>query len=66
MKARGIAILDYTNLDFKTAAKEQEKLEKAIKELVAGSPNVVYSQVDMKERRGDAQPDITKLKFRQT
>jgi hypothetical protein len=49
---------------FKEAAEEQERLEQAIAEIVKGNKRVVFHQVDMKERRGDTPPDITKMKFR--
>jgi len=65
MKARGIVVLDYDiEGGFKEAAEEQERLEQAIAEIVKGNKRVVFHQVDMKERRGDTPPDITKMKFR--
>ena len=65
MKARGIVIIDY-DIDggFKEAAEEQEKLEEAIADIVKDNKRVVFHQIDMKERRGDVPPDITKMKFR--
>jgi hypothetical protein len=65
MKARGIVVIDYDiEGGFKEAAEEQAKLEKAIQDIVKGNQRVVFHQVDMKERRGDVPPDITKMKFR--
>lgn len=65
MKARGIVVIDYDiEGGFKEAAEEQAKLEKAIQDIVKGNNRVVFHQVDMKERRGDVPPDITKMKFR--
>jgi hypothetical protein len=65
MKARGIVVLDYDiEGGFKEAAEEQERLEQAIADIVKGNKRVVFHQVDMKERRGDTPPDITKMKFR--
>ena len=66
MKARGIVVIDY-DIDggFKEAAEEQEKLEQAISEITKNNKRVVFHQVDMKERRGDQSPDISKMKFRQ-
>lgn len=65
MKARGIVIVDYDiEGGFREAAQEQEKLEAAIKEIVQGNNRVVFHQVDMRERRGDVPPDISKMKFR--
>ena len=66
MKARGIVVIDYSDLDgFKEAAEEQARLEEAIASIVKGNKRVVFHQVDMKERRGDQSPDISKMKFRQ-
>jgi hypothetical protein len=65
MKARGIVVIDYDiEGGFKEAAEEQAKLEMAIQDIVKGNKRVVFHQVDMKERRGDVPPDITKMKFR--
>lgn len=65
MKARGIVVIDYEiEGGFKEAAEEQEKLEKAIASIVDKNKNVVFHQVDMKERRGDKTMDISKMKFR--
>lgn len=65
MKIRGIVILDYDiEGGFKEAAEEQERLEQAVANIVKGNKRVVFHQVDMKERRGDVPPDITKMKFR--
>tara|TARA_R100001377_G_scaffold80986_1_gene60215 strand:+ start:172 stop:375 length:204 start_codon:yes stop_codon:yes gene_type:complete len=65
MKARAVVIID---LDiqggFKEAALEQEKIEQAVAAIVKDNPNVIYHQVDMKERRGDKKVDITQMKFR--
>ena len=65
MKARAITIIDY-NIEggFKEAAEEQAKLELAIQDIVKDNKRVVFHQVDMKERRGDVPPDISKMKFR--
>lgn len=65
MKCRGICIIDYSvEGGFKEAAREEAALEAAIKELVSNNPNVVHYQVEMRERRGDAAPDLKKMKFR--
>jgi len=65
LKARGLILIDYELTGgFKEAAEEQARLEAAMKELTRGNPRVVYQQCDIKERRGDAHPDITKLKIR--
>ena len=66
MKARGIVVIDYSELNgFKEAAEEQARLEEAISSIVKGNKRVVFHQVDMKERRGDQSPDSSKMKFRQ-
>ena len=65
MKARGIVLIDYVfDKGFKEDAEEQRRLEDAIHILTAGNPRVVDTQVDMRERRGDAPPDIKRLKIR--
>jgi len=65
MKARGIVVIDYEiEGGFKEAAAEQDKLEKAVAGIVSGNRNVVFHQVDMKERRGEKTMDISKMKFR--
>lgn len=66
MKARAICLIDY-DIDggFKQAAEEEKKLEQAIKNLVSGNKRVVHYQIEMRERRGDTAPDISKMKFRQ-
>lgn len=65
MKARGIVVIDYDiEGGFREAAIEQDKLEKAIANIVDGNKSVVFHQVDMKERRGEKTMDISKMKFR--
>lgn len=65
MKARGIVIIDYDLPGgFIEAADEQKKLQEAVHALVKGNPRVVYSEVDIRERRGDQKPDIKKMKIR--
>lgn len=65
MKARGVVIIDFEfEGGFKEAGEQQVALEDAISKLVTGNKSVVYHQVDMKERRGDNPPDISKMKFR--
>lgn len=65
MKARGIVIIDYDLPGgFIEAADEQRKLQEAVQALVKGNPRVVYSEVDIRERRGDQKPDIKKMKIR--
>jgi|TARA_X000001316_G_C898319_1_gene17457 hypothetical protein len=65
MKCRAVAVIDYDLPGgYRDAAIEEEALQKAIDELVKGNPKVVYSEIDMKERRGNNKPDIKKMKFR--
>jgi hypothetical protein len=65
MKARGVIVIDY---DFPGSltdiAKEQARLEAAMKELAIGNPRVVFYDCDIKERRGDKRPDLRAMKFR--
>jgi len=65
MKCRAICLIDY-DIDggFKAAAEEETKLEAAIKSLVRNNKGVVHHQIEMRERRGEVAPDITKMKFR--
>lgn len=65
MKARGVIVIDYEFPGgIKEAAAAQEKLEQAMNEIARGNNRVVYYQCDLKERRGDKRPDVTKMKFR--
>jgi len=65
MKARGLVVIDYDLPNgFIEAAEEQKKLKDAIAELVRGNPRVIHHEVDIRERRGDAKPDIKKMKLR--
>lgn len=65
MKARGVIIVDFEFQNgFKEAGEQQVALEQAVANFVTGNQSVVYHQVDMKERRGDSAPDISKMKFR--
>ena len=65
MKTRAIAVLDFSDLEgFKHAGEEQEKLTQLIKEYAKGNPHITFSDVDMKERRTNKQPNIREMKFR--
>ena len=65
MKSRGIVIIDYEFPEgFMQAAEEQKKLTEAVEALVRGNPRVVFSEIDMRERRGDHKPDIKRMKIR--
>lgn len=68
-KARGIAIIDYELPNgFIDAAEEQQRLKDAISNLVKGNPRVVFSDVDIRERREhrhhNGNPNIKKMKIR--
>lgn len=64
MKARGVILIDFEFDNLKEAAAAQERLERAMEDLVRGDRHVVYYQSDMKERRGDNRPDLRQMKFR--
>ncbi len=65
MKARGIVIIDYDLPGgYKDAAAEEDRLQKAVDNLVKGNPRVKYHEVDIRERRGEGKPDIKKMKLR--
>ncbi len=65
MKCRGLVVIDYDCPNgFIEAAEEQTKLQEAINQLVRGNPRVIHHEVDIRERRGDAKPDIKKMKLR--
>ena len=65
MKARGLILIDYELPGgYMEAAEEQKRLEEAMNNLVRGNNRVSYYQCDIKERRGDAKPDLRKLKIK--
>lgn len=65
MKARALCLIDYEiEGGFIEAAKEEEALKNAIKDLCTKNKQVVHFQVNMKDRRGDTAPDLNKMKFR--
>jgi hypothetical protein len=68
MKLRALVLLDYDLPDagLIEAADQQKALQSKVDEITKGNSNIVYSTVDMRERRGDTQPDLKKMKFRQT
>jgi hypothetical protein len=60
-----VIIIDFeVNGGFKEAGEQQTALEAAIADFVKDNSSVVFHQVDMKERRGDNPPNISKMKFR--
>jgi len=68
MKLRALVLLDYDIPEggLIEGAEEQKRLQAEIDKYVSMSKNIVYSTVDMRERRGDTKPDLKKMKFRQT
>jgi len=65
MKARGLLLIDFEFPGFKEAAKMEEQLEATMNAITKDNPFVVHQQMSLKERRGDAAPDLDKMKFRQ-
>jgi hypothetical protein len=68
MKLRALVLIDFEIPDggFLEAAEEQTALQVKIDEIAAANSNIIYHTIDMRERRGDTQPDLKKMKFRQT
>ena len=68
MKLRALVLLDYDIPEggLIEGAEEQIRLQAEIDKYVSMSKNIVYSTIDMRERRGDSKPDLKKMKFRQT
>ena len=65
MKCRGLILVDYELPGgFADAAEEEKKLKTAMESLVSGNNRVTYFACDMKERRGDAKPELKNLKIR--
>ena len=65
MKARAIIIVDF-QIDggFSEAAAQEQKVKDAIAALSKDNPAIVYTDMEMKERRGDGKPDVSRMKFR--
>ena len=64
MKVRAIVLIDYTINSYDEASREHQKDKNGIESIVAGNPLVENIQTDMRERRGDGMPDISKVKVR--
>jgi hypothetical protein len=65
MKARAIIIVDFEiNGGFSEAAREEQKVKDAIAALSKDNPCIVYTDMEMKERRGNGKPDVARMKFR--
>ena len=64
MKARGIAVIDIDIEGYREAAEVEEKLNEIIKNLVDRDKRVVNYAVQLRERRGDQPPELSKMKFR--
>lgn len=64
-KVRGIVLIDYIVNGYEGIAQEKATIDQTIKNMCAGNPNVVKFETDIRERRGDDLPDISKVKVRQ-
>lgn len=65
MKARAIIIVDFEiNGGFSEAAIQEQKVKDAIAALAKDNPCIVYTDMEMKERRGDGKPEVSRMKFR--
>jgi endonuclease YncB( thermonuclease family) len=63
-KVRAIILIDYLVEGFDGAARSHNKVKSAIAQLVDGDTEVTNYVTDMRERRGDELPDISKIKVR--
>tara|TARA_R110001599_G_scaffold83143_1_gene223561 strand:+ start:874 stop:1077 length:204 start_codon:yes stop_codon:yes gene_type:complete len=65
MKARAIIIVDF-QIDggFSEAAEQEQKVKDAIAALAKDNSAIVYTDMEMKERRGDGKPEVSRMKFR--
>jgi hypothetical protein len=68
MKLRALVLLDLDIPDggFLEAAEQQKELQKCIDDIAKNNEYIGYTAIDLRERRGDTQPDLKKMKFRQT
>ena len=64
MKIRALVVLDLEVDGFKAAANEQDKIEELVSDFTENNSSVVWSGVDVRERRGDTPPDLNSMKFR--
>lgn len=65
MQLRAIMLVDLEVDNFQEAASMEAKLQESLDTLVSLNKNISYTALDIKERRGNAKPDISKMKFRQ-
>ena len=65
MQLRAIMLVDLEVDNFQEAAAMEAKLQDSLDTLVSLNKNISYTALDIKERRGNAKPDISKMKFRQ-
>tara|TARA_Y100000310_G_C20558606_1_gene751857 strand:+ start:438 stop:638 length:201 start_codon:yes stop_codon:yes gene_type:complete len=65
MQLRAIMLVDLEVDNFQEAAAMEAKLQESLDTLVSLNKNISYTALDIKERRGNAKPDISKMKFRQ-
>ena len=64
MKVRAIILADYVVEGFEEAAKEHAKIKNLLASGLDGNPKCKSWQSDMRERRGNEMPDISKIKVR--
>tara|TARA_B100000902_G_scaffold60421_1_gene67556 strand:+ start:1428 stop:1628 length:201 start_codon:yes stop_codon:yes gene_type:complete len=65
MQLRAIMLVDLEVDNFQEAAAMEAKLQESLDSLVSINKNISFTALDIKERRGSAKPDISKMKFRQ-
>lgn len=65
MQLRAIMLVDVDIPDFTTAAKLEQRLHAILEEIKDSNRGVTYTALDIKERRGNAKPDIKNMAFRQ-
>lgn len=65
MKKRAVIIIDY-EIDggFIEASEKYQSLNDKLVAITDADKDVVFWGIDLKDRRGDAKPDISKMKFR--
>ena len=65
MKKRAVIIIDY-EIDggFTETNDKYQSLKDKLVAITDADKDVVFWDIDLKDRRGDAKPDISKMKFR--
>lgn len=62
-KMRAIVILDYNFDTFEDAAEQYHKLKNHIDEFVKANDKVLFSDIEMRERRGDRHTPLKEIKL---